>query len=86
MLMKLMLNISEFLKAPKDPYSILITGKMLSFSFSPSYLGCKAFSLFSPPPDKPCGHPGDTDFGFFELTSGTEFVFGARVEYRCNDG
>uniref|UniRef100_A0A8C3NBT9 Uncharacterized protein n=1 Tax=Geospiza parvula TaxID=87175 RepID=A0A8C3NBT9_GEOPR len=36
--------------------------------------------------NKPCGHPGDTDFGFFELTSGTEFVFGARVEYRCNDG
>lgn len=37
-------------------------------------------------PDKPCGHPGDTEYGFFELTTGTEFVFGARVEYRCNDG
>ncbi|KAM4773144.1 complement factor H [Cyanocitta cristata] len=36
--------------------------------------------------NKPCGHPGDTEFGFFELTSGSEFVFGARVEYRCNDG
>ncbi|NWW82452.1 CFAH factor, partial [Climacteris rufus] len=36
--------------------------------------------------NKPCGHPGDTQFGFFELTSGSEFVFGARVEYRCNDG
>ncbi|XP_051481399.1 complement factor H [Apus apus] len=36
--------------------------------------------------NKPCGHPGDTEFGYFELTSGTEFVFGARVEYRCNDG
>ncbi|KFW68593.1 Complement factor H, partial [Pygoscelis adeliae] len=35
---------------------------------------------------KPCGHPGDTEFGSFELTSGSEFVFGARVEYRCNDG
>uniref|UniRef100_A0A8C3JCV2 Sushi domain-containing protein n=1 Tax=Calidris pygmaea TaxID=425635 RepID=A0A8C3JCV2_9CHAR len=35
---------------------------------------------------KPCGHPGDTEFGFFELTSGSEFVFGARVEYRCNEG
>ncbi|NXC09110.1 CFAH factor, partial [Orthonyx spaldingii] len=35
---------------------------------------------------KPCGHPGDTEFGFFELTNGNEFVFGARVEYRCNDG
>ncbi|KAM7106225.1 complement factor H isoform 3-T3 [Ciconia maguari] len=36
--------------------------------------------------NKPCGHPGDTEFGSFELTSGSEFVFGARVEYRCNDG
>ncbi|NXJ64234.1 CFAH factor, partial [Rostratula benghalensis] len=36
--------------------------------------------------NKPCGHPGDTEFGSFELTTGTEFVFGARVEYRCNDG
>ncbi|XP_071607155.1 complement factor H isoform X1 [Heliangelus exortis] len=36
--------------------------------------------------NKPCGHPGDTEFGVFELTRGSEFVFGARVEYRCNDG
>ncbi|NXE07892.1 CFAH factor, partial [Lophotis ruficrista] len=36
--------------------------------------------------NKPCGHPGDTEFGVFELTSGSEFVFGARVEYRCNEG
>ncbi|XP_014741355.1 PREDICTED: complement factor H [Sturnus vulgaris] len=36
--------------------------------------------------NKPCGHPGDTEYGFFELTSGSEFVFGARVEYSCNDG
>ncbi|NXP08630.1 CFAH factor, partial [Thinocorus orbignyianus] len=36
--------------------------------------------------NKPCGHPGDIEFGYFELTSGSEFVFGARVEYRCNDG
>uniref|UniRef100_A0A803Y4S6 Complement factor H n=1 Tax=Meleagris gallopavo TaxID=9103 RepID=A0A803Y4S6_MELGA len=35
---------------------------------------------------KPCGHPGDTEFGSFQLTAGKEFVFGARVEYRCNDG
>ncbi|NWH60294.1 CFAH factor, partial [Geococcyx californianus] len=36
--------------------------------------------------NKPCGHPGDIEFGSFELVSGSEFVFGARVEYRCNDG
>ncbi|NXV81998.1 CFAH factor, partial [Atlantisia rogersi] len=36
--------------------------------------------------NKPCGHPGDMEFGSFELTRGSEFVFGARVEYRCDDG
>ncbi|XP_061859323.1 complement factor H isoform X2 [Colius striatus] len=36
--------------------------------------------------NKPCGHPGDTQFGSFELTRGNEFVFGARVDYRCNEG
>ncbi|XP_029473395.1 complement factor H isoform X2 [Rhinatrema bivittatum] len=35
---------------------------------------------------KPCGHPGDLENGFLELTRETEFVFGARVEYQCNDG
>ncbi|KGL83099.1 Complement factor H, partial [Tinamus guttatus] len=35
---------------------------------------------------KPCGHPGDIQFGSFELTNGNEFVFGARVEYRCDEG
>ncbi|NWJ07456.1 CFAH factor, partial [Crypturellus undulatus] len=35
---------------------------------------------------KPCGHPGDIPFGSFELTNGNEFVFGARVEYRCDEG
>lgn len=32
-----MLNISEFLKAPKDPYLLLITGKMLSHFHFPMY-------------------------------------------------
>ncbi|XP_075792814.1 complement factor H isoform X3 [Pelodiscus sinensis] len=36
--------------------------------------------------NKPCGHPGDLQFGSFELTAGTEFVFGARVEYKCDEG
>nr|XP_023957796.1 complement factor H isoform X2 [Chrysemys picta bellii] len=36
--------------------------------------------------NKPCGHPGDIQFGSFELTAGTEFVFGARVEYKCDEG
>ncbi|XP_067996989.1 complement factor H isoform X1 [Melanerpes formicivorus] len=36
--------------------------------------------------NKPCGHPGDIEFGSFELTTGSAFVFGARVEYRCDDG
>ncbi|XP_037763740.1 complement factor H isoform X1 [Chelonia mydas] len=36
--------------------------------------------------NKPCGHPGDIQFGSFELTAGTEFVFGTRVEYKCDEG
>uniref|UniRef100_A0A8C3SR06 Sushi domain-containing protein n=1 Tax=Chelydra serpentina TaxID=8475 RepID=A0A8C3SR06_CHESE len=36
--------------------------------------------------NKPCGHPGDIQFGSFELTAGKEFVFGTRVEYRCDEG
>ncbi|XP_053549805.1 complement factor H isoform X2 [Bombina bombina] len=35
---------------------------------------------------KSCGHPGDIDFGTFELTKESEFVFGAVVEYKCDDG
>lgn len=35
---------------------------------------------------KPCGHPGDIQFGSFELHKEEEFVFGARVEYHCDDG
>ncbi|XP_066480643.1 complement factor H [Tiliqua scincoides] len=35
---------------------------------------------------KPCGHPGDTQFGSFELLKEEEFVFGARVVYHCDDG
>ncbi|XP_019383906.1 PREDICTED: complement factor H [Gavialis gangeticus] len=44
---------------------------------APPYIECQ---------NKPCGHPGDIPFGSFDLTEGTEFVFGARVEYKCNDG
>ncbi|XP_039340051.1 complement factor H isoform X4 [Mauremys reevesii] len=43
----------------------------------PPYVECR---------NKPCGHPGDIQFGSFELTAGTEFVFGARVEYKCDEG
>ncbi|KAF7241324.1 Complement factor H [Varanus komodoensis] len=35
---------------------------------------------------KPCGHPGDAQFGTFELTVGEDFSYGSRVEYRCDDG
>ncbi|XP_061489963.1 complement factor H isoform X2 [Rhineura floridana] len=35
---------------------------------------------------KPCGHPGDIQFGSFELVKGEEFAYGARVEYRCDEG
>ncbi|XP_077188828.1 complement factor H isoform X2 [Paroedura picta] len=35
---------------------------------------------------RPCGHPGDIQFGSFELVNGEEFVFGSRVEYQCDPG
>lgn len=35
---------------------------------------------------KPCGHPGDTPFGSFRLAIGTEFEFGAKVVYTCDEG
>ncbi|XP_033006976.1 complement factor H [Lacerta agilis] len=35
---------------------------------------------------KPCGHPGDIQSGSFEIANENEFVFGARVVYRCDEG
>uniref|UniRef100_A0A0A6YVP8 Complement factor H n=1 Tax=Mus musculus TaxID=10090 RepID=A0A0A6YVP8_MOUSE len=35
---------------------------------------------------KPCGHPGDTPFGSFRLAVGSQFEFGAKVVYTCDDG
>jgi hypothetical protein len=36
--------------------------------------------------EKPCGHPGDTPFGSFRLAVGSQFEFGAKVVYTCDDG
>ncbi|KAL8178189.1 UNVERIFIED_CONTAM: hypothetical protein K2H54_035529 [Gekko kuhli] len=36
--------------------------------------------------ERPCGHPGDIQFGSFELINGEEFVFGSRVVYQCDPG
>ncbi|XP_067323699.1 complement factor H isoform X1 [Anolis sagrei] len=44
---------------------------------TPPYIECKK---------KPCGHPGDIQSGSFELVEGEDFSFGARVEYRCEEG
>ncbi|XP_036278642.1 complement factor H isoform X3 [Pipistrellus kuhlii] len=35
---------------------------------------------------KPCGHPGDTPFGSFELAEGDKFEYGAKVVYTCDEG
>uniref|UniRef100_A0A6I8N0T9 Sushi domain-containing protein n=1 Tax=Ornithorhynchus anatinus TaxID=9258 RepID=A0A6I8N0T9_ORNAN len=35
---------------------------------------------------KPCGHPGDIQFGSFELTREKDFVYGSRVVYKCDEG
>lgn len=36
--------------------------------------------------EKPCGHPGDTPFGSFELAVGDRFEYGAKVIYTCETG
>ncbi|XP_037351999.1 complement factor H-like [Talpa occidentalis] len=35
---------------------------------------------------RPCGHPGDTPFGSFQLAVGNKFEYGAKVVYTCNEG
>ncbi|XP_016020546.2 complement factor H isoform X2 [Rousettus aegyptiacus] len=35
---------------------------------------------------RPCGYPGDTRFGSFDLVEGSEFVYGATVVYTCEEG
>lgn len=81
MLIKLVLSIFE------RPILAVITRRCyLSHFHIPVHGVSNFFLLLFLLPDKPCGHPGDTEFGSFELTSGSEFVFGARVEYRCNEG
>ncbi|ELK08948.1 Complement factor H [Pteropus alecto] len=36
--------------------------------------------------ERPCGYPGDTAFGSFDLEEGSEFVYGATAIYTCNEG
>ncbi|XP_053098956.1 complement factor H isoform X2 [Hemicordylus capensis] len=35
---------------------------------------------------RPCGHPGDLQFGSFVLVNENEFVFGARAVFQCDEG
>ncbi|XP_036925234.1 complement factor H-like isoform X4 [Sturnira hondurensis] len=35
---------------------------------------------------KPCGSPGDTPFGSFDLAVGDRFEYGAKVVYTCDEG
>ncbi|XP_077632671.1 complement factor H-like, partial [Crocuta crocuta] len=35
---------------------------------------------------RPCGHPGDTPYGTFQLVRGEKFEYGAKVVYTCNEG
>ncbi|XP_075901187.1 complement factor H-related protein 1-like [Nelusetta ayraudi] len=35
---------------------------------------------------KPCPLPEDTPNGYYQLTSGEDFVFGATIKYFCNEG
>uniref|UniRef100_A0A5F8ABM2 Complement factor H n=1 Tax=Macaca mulatta TaxID=9544 RepID=A0A5F8ABM2_MACMU len=35
---------------------------------------------------RPCGHPGDTPFGYFSLIGGNVFEYGVKAVYTCNEG
>ncbi|XP_068581195.1 complement factor H-like [Cebidichthys violaceus] len=35
---------------------------------------------------RPCGHPGEAQFGDFNLEKGDDFVFGSQVVYTCHKG
>ncbi|XP_033056533.1 complement factor H isoform X4 [Trachypithecus francoisi] len=35
---------------------------------------------------RPCGHPGDTPFGYFSLIGGNAFEYGVKAVYTCNEG
>ncbi|XP_023563544.1 complement factor H [Octodon degus] len=35
---------------------------------------------------KPCGYPGDTPFGSFQLAVGDQFEYGAKIVYTCDVG
>lgn len=80
-------NAEHFALNSCSKHALLIKRKVLPFTLSFLCIWLSTcFLTISFLPGKPCGHPGDTEFGSFQLTAGNEFVFGARVEYRCNDG
>uniref|UniRef100_A0A8C9J282 Complement factor H n=1 Tax=Piliocolobus tephrosceles TaxID=591936 RepID=A0A8C9J282_9PRIM len=35
---------------------------------------------------RPCGYPGDTPFGYFNLIGGNVFEYGVKAVYTCNEG
>uniref|UniRef100_H9GEY8 Sushi domain-containing protein n=1 Tax=Anolis carolinensis TaxID=28377 RepID=H9GEY8_ANOCA len=53
---------------------------------APNFFGVAVGHILQPLRKKPCGHPGDIESGSFELVEGEDFSFGARVEYRCEEG
>ncbi|XP_073448996.1 coagulation factor XIII B chain-like isoform X3 [Aquarana catesbeiana] len=75
-----------------------IPGKTAQYSCRPGYirLGAIRYGCFDGGwaivgtagqcKKKSCGHPGDIEFGILELKKEESFVFGAVVEYTCNDG
>ncbi|KAM3914155.1 complement factor H-like isoform 2-T2 [Leptodactylus fuscus] len=86
-------NAYLFDNGDEDAYS---DNQMVIYRCHPGYIGgnikaiCvqRQWKILSPQRcrKKSCGHPGEAAFGTFKLIKGEEFVFGAEVEYTCEDG
>ncbi|XP_051868095.1 complement factor H-like [Pristis pectinata] len=86
-------NAEPILKSTNEVYS---DGTIVTYQCNSGYVGilrykCKNGEWISADKMlncrlKPCGSPGDILHGTFELKRGDALVFGARIEYKCDEG
>ncbi|XP_075038717.1 complement factor H-like isoform X2 [Mixophyes fleayi] len=62
-------------------YNILESIRMVCIDGQWEFIGKRGRCI-----KKSCGHPGNIPFGTFQLKNEVEFVFGAVVEYSCDEG
>ncbi|XP_069793974.1 complement factor H-like [Narcine bancroftii] len=79
-----------------SPKNVFEEGTTINFKCMPGYVGhlqyiCKDGKWKNKRPKltcnlKPCGAPGDILHGTFHLIIGDDMVFGARIQYECDEG